>query len=207
MSALAEGVAAVAARVRASADELNRLDAVAGDGDLGVTMTIAASAVDALVPSLANEPLAAVLVTCGGALARRAPSTGGTLLASALLRAGRRAAELRALDGAAAAELLEAAAAAIAERGGAQPGSKTILDALVPAARAARAAAATSTDLATVLADAADAARHGAEATKMMRPRFGRAGWLADRSTGHEDAGARLAAIVLAAIRDAVATA
>jgi phosphoenolpyruvate---glycerone phosphotransferase subunit DhaL len=44
---------------------------------------------------------------------------------------------------------------------------------------------------------AADAADAGARETVEMRPRHGRAGWLAERSAEHEDAGARLVAIRL----------
>jgi dihydroxyacetone kinase len=71
-----------------------------------------------------------------------------------------------------------------------------MLDALMPAAAAANEPAATT---AAALAAAATAADAGAAATTTMTARFGRASWLAERSAGHEDAGARLVAIMLAA--------
>lgn len=189
---------AAAEAVLAAADELNRLDAQAGDGDLGVTMATAARTVMDLLPSLDGQPPAAVLRACGAGIAQRAPSTSGTLLATALLRAARALGTGAQLEPAGAlANALEAACAGIAERGKAEPGSKTMLDALVPAAQAAAAAAGGS--LESALAAATAAAEAGARATVSMRPRHGRAGWLAERSAGHEDAGARLVAIILGA--------
>jgi dihydroxyacetone kinase len=47
--------------------------------------------------------------------------------------------------------------------------------------------------------DAATAADAGARATASMAAKVGRAGWLAERAAGHEDAGARLIAVAFAA--------
>ncbi len=195
----------VAEGVRASAGELNRLDAQAGDGDLGVTMGTASSIVLALLPDLEDRTVADALRSCGLALARGAPSTAGTLVATGLLRAGT-AAEGRASEPAATtlAALLGAAQRGIAERGKAEAGSKTMLDALIPACRAAELGAAAGEGIEGVLARAADAADEGARATTAMRPLHGRSGWLAERSAGHEDAGARLVAIALRAAADAI---
>jgi dihydroxyacetone kinase len=195
MSGFLEGVRAVAEATRAHADELNRLDGYAGDGDLGVTMTSAAAAVLALLPDMDGKQPADVLSACSLAIAREAPSTAGTLVATGLLRA---AAACRHDEGEfpPVSTLLAAAAEGIAERGRADVGSKTMLDALMPAAAAANEPAATT---AAALAAAATAADAGAAATTTMTARFGRASWLAERSAGHEDAGARLVAIMLAA--------
>jgi len=191
-------LADVCAAVHAHADELNELDGRAGDGDLGVTMNTAAAVVVKLLPELEGKPLADVLRAGGLAIAREAPSTAGTLIATGLLRAGAAAAADEA-DAAAAllARLLGAAQQGIAERGKAELGSKTMLDALAPAALAA--AGAQEEGVTVALAHAADAAEAGARRTATMEPRHGRAGWLAERSIGHEDAGARLVAIVIRA--------
>jgi dihydroxyacetone kinase-like protein len=92
--------------------------------------------------------------------------------------------------------LVDAGLTGIQQRGKAQVGDKTMLDALDPAAAALREAAARQTPLAAALASAAAAARSGAEATRGMRARVGRAGWLADRSEGNVDAGAFLVALI-----------
>lgn len=196
---------AVAEGVRAERDALNRLDGQAGDGDLGVTMGTAAQLVLELLPGVEAKTPAEILKACGLSLARGAPSTAGTLVATGLLRAGK-AAEVRAAgDAATLAALLDAARAGIAERGKAEAGSKTMLDALIPACAAASAAAAGGESLQQALERAATAADAGARATVDMRPLHGRAGWLVERSAGHEDAGARLVAIALRLAADATA--
>jgi len=200
VSRLTAGIEAVALEVVARAGELNELDARAGDGDLGVTLSRGARAVLQVLPGLAGAGPAEVLRTCGATLAREAPSTSGTLVATALLRAARAAGEVgEAPDAASVRALLDAGRAGIAERGGAEPGSKTMLDGLVPAVAAASVEAERGASLEAGLAAAAAAADAGARATVDMVPRHGRAGWLAERSAGHEDAGARLVAIVLSA--------
>src|SRR6185295_93973 len=102
------------------------------------------------------------------------------------------------------ARLLDAAREGIAQRGGAAPGAKTMLNALGPAAEAAAAAAGERLSLEDAFDRAAVAADAGARATVSMQPRHGRAGWLPERSAGHEDPGARLVAIVLSAYASAL---
>jgi dihydroxyacetone kinase len=201
-------LAAVTDAMAAAADELNQLDGVAGDGDLGVTMTTAASVVAALLPELEGQDAATVLKRLGSEVARKAPSTGGTLLATGLLRAGRAAGEdIPGGPVARLARLVAEAQAGVQQRGGVNPGDKTAVDALDPAARALQAAADEGLGLAAALARAATAAADGAAATASMAATVGRAGWLAERSAGHVDAGARLVAIMFAAAADRVRSA
>ncbi len=191
-------IGAVADDVVAAKDELTRLDAVAGDGDLGITMATAGAALKALLPELAGQDLATLLKRCGSELARKAPSTSGTLAATAFLRAGRAASDATLGGTALLAQLAAAAQQGIQERGKAAPGDKTMLDALAPAVAALQQAAGADAAIPAALADAARAARAGADATRSMRAKVGRAGWLADRSVGHEDGGAYLVALIFA---------
>ena len=85
------------------------------------------------------------------------------------------------------------------ERGKAAPGDRTMLDALAPAVAALQAGGEAGAPLAPSLAGAARAAAEGAEATRTMRAKVGRAGWLAERAAGNVDAGAALVALILAA--------
>jgi len=197
-------VTEVAAALRGARDELNRLDGIAGDGDLGITASHAADALDELAPTLPADDPAAAARAIGLALARRAPSTGGTLIAFACLAAAKVELEDGAAGLATAAALLSAASAEIGRRGKVAPGDRTILDAVGPAAAALAAAAASGAAPRDAAAAAARAADEGARATAAMEATTGRAGWLADRARGHEDAGARLAAIVLEAAARAV---
>jgi dihydroxyacetone kinase-like protein len=198
-------VAAVAAALVDARDRLNELDGVAGDGDLGLTAGRAAEALVEISPTLDAQDPAAAARSIGMALARRAPSTGGTLIAFACLAAGK-------VDPAGSrpglptiVALLEAARDEMAARGKVAPGDRTMLDALAPAVAAIRTAADDGRTLPEALAEAAAAADAGARATTDMAATTGRAGWLAERARGHEDAGARLVAIVFAAAAGSVA--
>jgi dihydroxyacetone kinase len=194
---LAAGIAAELAQAK---DELNELDGYAGDGDLGLTVATACAAVLDLLQGLQDAPPSELLRRIGLELSRRAPSTSGTLVAFALIAAGRECAAAEpGYDTASLARILRSITTTIATRGKSAPGDKTMLDALDPAAAAAESAAqAVSLPAAAQLVAATAAA--GAAATASMAPRHGRASWLADRSAGHEDAGARAAALALGAL-------
>ena len=192
-------LSAVATALPEHRDELNRLDGVAGDGDLGLTVTTACRALLELAPSLEAMPEVAAIRAAGMEIAKKAPSTGGTLIAFALMGAAKApvAAEATGLQRAAA--YLEAAAATIAQRGQVAVGDRTMLDALQPAAEALWAAAVSGATSDEAIRSAAAAADAGAASTTSMAAKVGRAGWLASRAAGHEDAGARLIALAIAA--------
>jgi phosphoenolpyruvate---glycerone phosphotransferase subunit DhaL len=89
----------------------------------------------------------------------------------------------------------------IQQRGKAEPGEKTMIDAWLPAAEAAGAAYRSGMSLADILAAAISAARQGAEATKTMIATKGRSSRLGDRSLGHMDPGPASAVTVIEAMR------
>jgi phosphoenolpyruvate---glycerone phosphotransferase subunit DhaL len=202
----AELVVAVATDLLDHRDELNRLDGVAGDGDLGLTATTASKALIELAPTLATLPEPDAIRRCGTEIARRAPSTGGTLIAFASMAAAKADvnSDVSALKRAAA--YLKAAASAIAQRGQVGLGDRTMLDALQPATDAVARGADGSLGARAAALAGATAADAGARATASMAAKVGRAGWLAERAAGHEDAGARLVALVFAAAASHVAT-
>lgn len=197
-------LAAVADEVIRSRDALNELDAAAGDGDLGVTLAAAAKA---LKESLDEAPdgVAPLLHSCGLAIAKAAPSTCGTLVATGFLTAAKAADATAATPVELLARLSEAAVQGIEARGKAAPGDRTLLDALAPVADAFKAAAAEGLPLVEALSRGAAAAKDGAVRTAEMEPRAGRARWVGERSRGHEDAGAAFVALAFEAVRKAVA--
>jgi dihydroxyacetone kinase len=197
-------VRAVATALPEHRDELNRLDGVAGDGDLGLTVSTACRALLELLPTLEGQPEAAAIRACGMEIAKKAPSTGGTLIAFALMGAAKAPMDAAASGVERGAAYLDAAAATIAQRGQVGPGDRTMLDALQPAAEALGAAGAADLGGPAAARAAADAADAGAGATKTMAAKVGRAGWLADRAAGNEDAGARLVALAIRAAAAAV---
>lgn len=195
---------AVAEQVAQSRDDLNRLDAVAGDGDLGLTMSAAADALTR-VASLPHPDRATLLRACGLEIARVAPSTCGTLIATGFLAASRVSTEPPSGPVSQLARQVSAAQAGIEQRGKARRGDRTMLDALAPAVEALERAAAEGLELKAALELAADAARAGAEQTAEMQARAGRALWVGERAQGYLDAGASLVAVVFEAAARLVA--
>lgn len=193
-----ELITTVATALVAQRDTLNRLDGVAGDGDLGVTVTLAADAVAAIAVGLRGVSTPEALRLIGTEIAARAPSTAGTLVAFAFLAAGR-VGVVDAATGVAAITYLEAAALSIEERGRVAVGDRTMVDALRPAVDAFRSAIERGEPVEEAARAAATAADQGAALTASITPTVGRAAWLPERARGHEDAGARLVAIAFEA--------
>jgi dihydroxyacetone kinase len=194
---LADLLAAAAGALEDAAPELNRLDAVAGDGDLGVTMTeVARIAREVLAAGAAGVP--ELLSALGAGIARGAPSTSGTLVATAFLRASRACGE-----GGEPTEVLArcfgAALDGVRARGKAEPGDRTLVDGLASVSASLEASAADGLAWQEALARAAEAARSTAQATAEMEPKKGRASWAPQRALGHPDAGCSMLAIVLSA--------
>jgi dihydroxyacetone kinase len=186
---LIDGLIAVAAALEAAEDRLADLDGRAGDGDLGASMVRAAETVRALAAQPWSDP-AALLAATGDGLRRAIGGTSGPFYATALLRAARRLpAHPTVPDWARA---FADGVAAIGELGGAKPGDRTMLDALVPASEALSRTGS--------LQAAAAAAEIGADATSAMAPRVGRASYLGDRAMGFPDAGAVAVTVWLRAL-------
>ncbi len=180
----------VATDMEGRKDELCALDAAVGDGDQGVTMAIGFRAIRKGLEALKGQDIGTILTKCGLTFNGAAASTIGALFASACLRAGREVKGRQEIGLAGVAQMLEAALLGIQERGKAQMGDKTVLDALGPAAAAAREAAQAGTALLDGLRQALAAAEAGVKATIPLKSKIGRAAWIAERTVGHQDPGA-----------------
>jgi len=200
--AVATLLRAAAESIEADKDRLSELDGVIGDADHGVTMSIGFRAVTAALGELSNDADAtAVLNVAAKSFLGAVGASAGPLYATAFMRAAAALKPHEALDGPAAAAMVVAMAEGVVQRGKAEPGEKTMVDAWAPAAAAAKVAGG---DAAAVLAAAAAAAEAGAEATRAMRATKGRAARLGDRSLGHMDPGAASTALILRAMAEAV---
>jgi phosphoenolpyruvate---glycerone phosphotransferase subunit DhaL len=192
-----------AAAIEAEADHLTQLDSAIGDGDHGINMTRGMRAVTAALAD-ADEPAPGKrLILAGKTLVSTAGGASGPLWGSALRRGGRALGDGQ-LDGPALVAALAAALAAVQELGAAEPGDKTMVDALGPAVAALRERLDAGDALPDAVAAAADAAEEGARATTPMQARKGRASYLGERSIGHQDPGATSAALIMAALQLAV---
>ena len=187
----------MAVDMAAHKDALCVLDAAMGDGDQGITMTLGFGAIAAALPALADQDIGTLLTKSGLAFNGTAASTIGALLATACMRAGKAVKGKTEIDLADLAQMIEAALVGIQERGKAQLGDKTVLDALCPAATALRAAATAGAGIEAALAQACAAAVAGVQATIPLKARVGRAAWIAERSVGHQDPGATSFALML----------
>jgi dihydroxyacetone kinase-like protein len=194
-----------AAAIEAEADHLTQLDSAIGDGDHGVNMTRGMRAVTAALAE-ADEPVDGKrLILAGKTLVSTVGGASGPLWGSALRRAGRALGD-GPLDGPALVTALDAALAAIQELGAAEPGDKTMVDALGPAVATLRERLDAGDALADALASAAGAAEEGARATTPMQARKGRASYLGERSVGHQDPGATSTALIVRALAGALVT-
>jgi len=180
----------MAAEMEGQKDYLCTLDGAVGDGDQGVTMAIGFRAIRGVLDGLRGQDIGSVVTKSGLTFNGTAASTIGALFATACLRAGREAKGLPEIGLADLARMAEAAVAGIRERGKAEVGDKTVLDAMVPAAAALREAADQGLPLTEALTRSLAAAEAGVRATIPLKSKMGRAAWIADRTVGHQDPGA-----------------
>jgi dihydroxyacetone kinase-like protein len=180
----------VCSDMKSRIEELRELDAVVGDGDLGVTMELGSTALFKFLETTEETDAGKLLAACGMNFNKASPSTFGTLLASAFLGAGQAVKdkqELRTDD------LLSAGKGAIdgiKKRGKADVGDKTMLDALVPAFEAFEKDYKSTGNLEQALDTAVTAAEAGMKSTIDMKAKYGRASWHQEKTIGVQDAGA-----------------
>lgn len=203
----AEVFATIAATVADHAEELGRIDAIAGDGDHGIGMERGATAAAAAAASAqrAGAGAGTVISLAGDAWADRAGGTSGALWGLALRALGTRLGDEDSPGRADIAEAVTAARVAITTAGGAAVGDKTLVDALVPFERTLADLAAADVPLPEAWRGAAAAATEAAEATASLLPQTGRARPHAERSLGTPDAGAVSLALIVSAIADTLA--
>jgi len=195
----------VAESVKDRRDYLTQLDAAIGDGDHGVNMDRGFDAVGkALAAQDGSLPPGKLLTVAGKTLVSTVGGASGPLWGTAFRRAGRALGDREELDGQDLVVALRAALDGVVELGAAQPGDKTMVDALGPAIEALDSALTAGEPLKAALAAATAAAESGAKATVPLQARKGRASYLGERSIGHQDPGATSAALVMAALQRAV---
>lgn len=198
---------AIAVAIEADKDRLCQLDGVIGDADHGIAMALGFGAVrDALAPLelTATEPTV-LLNTAAKSFLNAVGASSGPLYATAFMRGAAAVKGKATLAGADVVALFQAMAQGIQDRGKAEIGEKTMVDAWLPAAQAAAAAHVAGKTLSESLAAALEAAGRGAEATKDMIAAKGRSSRLGERSLGHIDPGAASAVTVIGAMRKSLA--
>jgi len=182
-------------------DWLSDLDGIIGDGDHGITMEIGWKAVQsAMEVAPEDETIDGTCKRMAKAFLDAVGASSGPLYATAFLRAGSAVGNRLNLDSGAMAEWIGAASQGIRERGRAEPGDKTMVDAWAPAATAAQSRASKGASTLETLKAARDAAEEGMRSTAAMESKRGRSAKLGARSVGHVDPGAASTFVMLRAM-------
>jgi phosphoenolpyruvate---glycerone phosphotransferase subunit DhaL len=195
-------VQAYASTIAENREQLTKLDSAIGDADHGINMHRGMSAALAKLDGLEDGDVGTLLKTVGMALISTVGGAGGPLYGTLFLQMGTATAgknELGPQDWQAA---LEAALAGVQMRGKAEPGDKTMVDALMPGKDALAQALAEGAEFDDALRRSASAAEEGMRATVPLVARKGRASYLGERSAGHQDPGATSTYLLLKTAAD-----
>ncbi|MEV7139039.1 dihydroxyacetone kinase subunit DhaL [Streptomyces tauricus] len=185
-------MAATAASVEHEAERLTALDSPIGDADHGSNLQRGFRAVATVLEKDEPGTPGAVLTLAGRQLISTVGGASGPLYGTLLRRTGKALGDAAEVDEQEFAQALRTGVDAVMQLGGAAPGDKTMIDALLPAVDA----------LGQSFAAARSAAEEGAQATTPLQARKGRASYLGERSIGHQDPGATSSAILIAALAE-----
>ncbi len=202
-TAVRDWIRAFAAEVAEHRAELVQLDTAIGDGDHGTNMDRGMRKAVEKLDDVEGEDIGALLKTVGMALVSSIGGAAGPLYGTLFLQMGTASAGRDELNLAGWTDALEAGVKGVQARGKAEPGDKTMVDALLPAIDALDKAVAAGSPLDEALAGSAEAARQGMEGTIPLVARKGRASYLGERSAGHQDPGATSTHLLLQAAADA----
>ena len=190
----------IAAVMAENKEYLIELDAFCGDGDLGLTMSKGFAEAARIANESEETELGKLFLAMSKGMANIVPSTMGTLMASGLMKAAKALKGKTEMTTEDLAVFCECYYAGPQERGKANPGERTLLDSLKPAADAARAAADAGEDLAAIANKAYEAALQGVEATKEMVPVYGKAVVHRAKLAGIADQGAIVGSLLYKAL-------
>lgn len=191
----------VADRVIESKPYLTEMDRAIGDGDHGIGMALGMGKARETLQTLEGcSDVYRLFCEAGMAMMMSMGGASGVIFGTLFSGGAKGRSPSPALDCAAFTELVAGGLSAVQRRGGAHVGDKTMVDALQPAVEAMEAFP--GNDFCGLLGAAEEAARAGAESTRNLVARFGRAKSLGERALGHMDAGAASTHIIFRAMRD-----
>ena len=182
-------ITAYAKAIRENKEMLTQLDAEIGDADHGVSMDRGFQAVVQKLPTVATQDIGAICKNVGMTLVSTVGGASGPLYGTLFMQMSMSAAGKEELSLADFAAAFETGVKGVMMRGKANPGEKTMIDSLLPAVDALKAAT-TESSISAVLHDAERAAYKGMLDTIPLIARKGRASYLGERAIGHQDPGA-----------------
>ena len=197
IGAVERAVKATAATVLKNEQHFSELDALAGDGDFGYSLAAGFRVIEAELPSLDKSSISAFLLKLSMIISKHVGGSSGPLWGTAFMRAGMLCKDKAAITLTDLEAIIQAAIDGIQQRGGAQPGDKTLIDSLIPVRDAIGAHARGDGDNNAALRDATKAAEDAAETAKAWVARRGRQQFTGDRSSGTPDPGMVAVATIL----------
>ena len=183
---------------------LNELDAAIGDAEHGINMDRGFQKVITQLSSSEDKDIEYVLKSTGMSLISSVGGASGPLFGSFFLKAAAAAEGKQELDEDELLAVLKAGLKGVIDRGKAQQGDKTMIDALIPSVDAFENQIRKGNSMAEALEQAVTAAEKGMEDTISMVARRGRASYLGERSIGHQDPGATSMHLILKALYDSM---
>lgn len=178
------------------------LDSAAGDGDFGMSIAKGFKQLKAEWSALSNDDIGAFVKDCGMIIAENCGGASGPIWGTAFKSFARSAKGKPELSLAEFAEAFNAGVEGVMRIGGAKAGDKTLLDAAIPCGETLAKCAVDGEDVLSTLRKGANAAIAGAEATKNMVAKRGRASYVGERSLTYPDAGATALGIIFSGICD-----
>jgi dihydroxyacetone kinase-like protein len=197
---------AVALVLEQKKDYLTQLDAAIGDADHGINMNRGFQKAIAQLPSVADQDIGSILKTFSMALISSVGGASGPLYGTLFLRASTVVTGKHELSDQDMVTLLQAAVDGVVQRGKANLGDKTMLDALSPGVDAFKQAIAQGVSTPDALQKAVAAAEEGMNNTIPLVAKKGRASYLGERSSGHLDPGATSTYLILKALLETVSS-
>jgi len=189
-----------AAALKENKAYLTDLDAAIGDADHGINMVRGFSQVVQKLDGWEAGDIGGIMKSVAMTLMSSVGGASGPLYGTFFLRFSASAGAAAELSDDGLLQALKAGVEGVVQRGRAQPGDKTMIDAWDSALRALETALRDGLDLLPALKKAVEAAEHGMEATIMLQARKGRASYLGERSIGHQDPGATSSMMILKAL-------
>ena len=198
-------IVAIDNTINSNAEAVTALDQAIGDGDHVINLQRGMAMLVTQAEELSQLAWPAAWQKMGMILMSTVGGASGSLYGTFFIALSK-AAYQQTLDGSCFASIFNTAVEAVKQRGKADAGEKTMLDVYIPVAHYLTQAAENHTRLADVLATLPDIANAGVESTRDMMATKGRASFLAERSLGHIDAGAKTAQLMICAIVDVLAS-
>ena len=176
--------------IRENGEYISDLDAATGDGDHWANLNMGFESLVAAGDELRAMPIDAAFRKIGMLMMSKIGGSSGILYGGGYMAASKSCAGKSELDAAGLCDALEAMLKDMMARGGAEPGMKTMIDALYPAVEVFKKGLAAGDDARDILSAVKRAAAEGAEATRGMQAVKGRASYQTNKGVGHLDPGA-----------------